>query len=74
MFGTSKHYHCGLKLPIVVFGTPQNMLRFPYFRKEGGGQVVKQNVLIFNVFIRGRREGFKANKTNACPYIFSLFG
>ena len=32
---------------------------------------VFQNIPIFNIFIRGRREGVKANKTNVL--IYSLF-
>ena len=43
----------------------QNKLfMFPYFREEGGGQEGYQNVLIFYVLIRGRREGVKVNKDN----------
>ena len=43
----------------------------PYFREEGGGQEGYQKFLTFDVFIRGRREGVKANKTNVL--IYSLF-
>ena len=55
----------------LVSENREKNFRCPYFREEGGGQVVKPDVLIFHVFIRGRREGVKANKTNVL--IYSLF-
>jgi len=36
------HSDCGLKLPNLVFGTPQKIFRFPYFREEGGVKKAKK--------------------------------
>ena len=43
----------------------------PYFREEGGGQEGYQNILIFDVLIRGRSEGVYVNKDNVL--IHALF-
>ena len=48
---------CGLKIKNLVSGNHKQILGCPYFRKEGGGQEGYQNILIYYVLIRGRREG-----------------
>ena len=51
--------NCVLKIENFVIETQNKLFICPYFRKEGGGQEGYQNVLIFYVLIRGRREGSK---------------
>ena len=44
----------------------------PYFREEGGGQEGYQNILIFDVLIRG--EGGVLSKQGHCPYSCTFLG
>ena len=47
------------KMQNLVTENPEKNFRCPDFREEGGGPTWYQNVLIFNVLIRGGGRGSK---------------
>ena len=49
--------NCDFEMQNLVSENQKKSFRCPYFREEGGGLAAYQNVLIFYVLIRGRREG-----------------